>query len=115
MVERIIYIEKELKAIWKEYEPEYIVIEEMAVFRNAKSMRALIGLLYHLVIEFTKYEALVILVKPSEWRKGKIKGKCRADLKKESIEYVANKYKMSVNDDISDAILIAEYDVGIIN
>ena len=112
-IQRIIYIERELKAIWKQYEPEYIIIEELVTFRNSNTTRMLIGLIQHLMIEFTKYDALVILVRPTEWRKNKIKGKHREDLKKESIEYVKNKYGIDVNDDVSDAIIIAEYDAGV--
>ena len=110
MLKRIIYIEKEIKAIYAEYEPEYICIEEMVAFRNANSMRALIGLLYHLVIEFEKREALVVLVRPSEWRKGKVKGRVRSEYKANCIEYVKNKYGIEVEEDVADAICIAEYD-----
>ena len=112
--QRIIYIEKELKDIWKEYEPEYIVIEELVTFRNSNTTRMLIGLIQHLVIEFTKYDALVVLVRPTEWRKNKIKGKCREDLKEASKQYVREKYGIEVNDDIADSVIIAEYEMEVI-
>ena len=113
-IERIIYIEKELKAVWKQYEPEYILIEELVTFRNSNVSRILIGLIQHLVIEFTKYNALIVLVRPTEWRKGKLKSKYREDLKLESKEYVKNKYEIEVNDDESDAVLISEFKVEVL-
>lgn len=51
-------------------------------------------------------------VKPSEWRSylglkqgGKVK---REELKRESIEYVRNKYNILVNDDVADSICIGD-------
>ncbi len=110
-IEKIIYITRELKSIQREHEPEYICIEETAVLRNAKTQRVLTALLYYIVIEFTKLNCLIITLRPSEWRKGKIKGKNRSDLKANCINYVKKKYNIVVNDDEADAIVIAEYDV----
>lgn len=113
-IERIIYIEKEINALYDKYKPDFICIEEMVSFRNANSMRVLIGLIYHLVIEYTKKEALVVLVRPSEARKGKISGRKREEIKKQSIDYVNKKYKLKINDDnISDAIILAEYGLSL--
>ena len=112
-IEKIIYIEKELKALWYKYKPEYIIIEEMNVCRNMQTMRKLIGLIEHLDIEFTKLEALVIRVTPSSWRKGKIKGKTRQELKEASRKYVKEKYGLDVSDDEADAIIISEYKVEV--
>ena len=109
-IHRIIYIDEEIKKIYNKYMPDFICIEEMVAFRNANAMRVLIGLIYHLVIEYSKNDALVILVRPTEARKGKIKAKRRNEIKKESVEYANMKYKINVKDDNeSDAILIAEY------
>ena len=58
-IERIICIEQEINALYDKYKPDFIVIEEMVAFRNANAMRVLIGLIYHLVIEYTKKEALL--------------------------------------------------------
>ena len=109
-IQRIIYIDNEIQKIYKKYKPNFIVIEEMVAFRNANAMRVLIGLIYHLVIEFTRKEALVVLARPSQVRKNKIKAKHRDEIKKQSIDYVNKKYKIKVLDDNeSDAILLAEY------
>ena len=112
---RIIYIEKELKALWHKYKPIYIIIEEMNVCRNMQTMRKLIGLIEHLDIEFTKLEALVIRITPSSWRKGKIKGKTRQELKEASRKYVKEKYGLDVSDDEADAIIISEYKIIVEN
>lgn len=109
-ISKIIEIEKELKDIIVKKEVEYIVIEDLAVTRNAGVTKMLAGLLYHLLIEFRKKEMLVITCRPSEWRSCcKIKGKERKELKENTINYVKNKYNIKVNDDEADSICIAEY------
>lgn len=113
-IERVIYIQEEINTLYDKYKPDFIVIEEMVAFRNANSMRILIALIYYLVIEFTKKEALVVLARPSEVRKGKISGRKREEIKKQSIDYVNKKYKLKLDDDnISDAILLAEYGLSL--
>lgn len=108
--QRIIYIENELKALWQKYKPIYIIIEEMNVCRNMQTMRKLIGLIEHLDIEFTKLEALVIRVTPSQYRKGKIIGRRREEIKQQVMNYVNKKYKLNIDDDnIADAILLSEF------
>lgn len=109
-IEKIIYIEKEIKEIISKKKVEYIVIEQLAVMRSANTTRVLAGLLYHLIIEFTKKDILTILVRPSEWRSHcGIKGKGREELKQNAINYIKSKYKIDVNDDEADSICIAEY------
>lgn len=109
-IERIIYIEKEINTLYDKYKPDFICIEEMVSFRNANSMRVLIGLIYHLVIEYTKKEALVVLVRPSEWRKkAGIKGRVRSEYKENAILYIKEKYNKIVSDDEADSICIAEF------
>lgn len=108
-IDRIIYIEKEVKEIIFKKEIEYVVIEELAIMRNGLTAKILAGLLYHLIIEFRKRELLTVLVRPSEARKGRITGKNRQELKKNAITYVKAKYKKDVNDDEADSIILAEY------
>ena len=109
-IDRIIYIEKEVKEIIFKKEIEYVVIEELAIMRNGSTAKILAGLLYHLMIEFRKRELLTVLVRPSEARKGRITGKNRQELKQNAIYYVKSKYKIKdVNDDIADSIILAEY------
>lgn len=108
-IQKIIYITRVLKDIFREYEPEYINIEEVVVIRNAQTQRMLTALLYYIVIEFTKENVIINTVRPTEWRKGKIKGKCRAELKANCMKYVESKYNTIATEDEADAIVIAEY------
>ena len=109
-IERIIYIEKEINSLYDKYKPDFICIEEMVSFRNANSMRVLIALIYHLVIEYTKKEALVVLVRPSEWRKQSgVKGRVRSEYKENAILHIKEKYNKIVSNDEADAICIAEF------
>ena len=113
-IERIICIEKEIKRLYDEFKPDFIVIEEMVAFRNANSMRILIGLIYHMIIEFEKKEALVVPVRPSEWRKVcGIKGKNRGELKENAIKYIYEKYNKKVEEDEAEAVCIAEYGLSL--
>ena len=113
-IERIICIEKEIKRLYDEFKPGFIVIEEMVAFRNANSMRILIGLIYPMIIEFVKKEALVVPVRPSEWRKVcGIKGKNRGELKENAIKYIYEKYNKKVEEDEAEAVCIAEYGLSL--
>lgn len=109
VIDRIIYIEKEIKSIIKAKSVEYVCIEDLVSFRNAYATKGLAGLLMHIQIELRKRNMLVITVRPSEWRKGIVKGRIRQELKSSAIEYIKNKYDLEVNDDEADAICIAEY------
>ena len=109
-IDRIIYISRELKRILQDFKPELIVIEEMNVTRNMKTIRALAGLLTEIEVMLRNRNALYIKMTPSEWRK-KVGIQCkntRELLKQASIEYVREKYKETVNEDEADAICIAE-------
>lgn len=86
----------------------------MVAFRNANTMRVLIGLIYHLVIEYTKKESLIVLVRPAQWRSVcKIKGRTRSEYKNNAIIYIKEKFGLDVTDDEADAIGIAEYGLSL--
>jgi crossover junction endodeoxyribonuclease RuvC len=109
-IDRVIHISKELRRILQDFKPELIVIEEMNVTRNMKTIRALAGLLTEIEVMLRNRQALYVKMTPSEWRK-KVGIKCKNDrgmLKKASIEYVLEKYNEKVTDDEADAICIAE-------
>ena len=108
-IDRIIYIEKEIKELIIAKEVEYVCIEELSSIRGASTTKVLATLQGHLEVELRKKDMLVIKCRPSEWRKGKVKGRTRRELKSSAIEYIKNKYDLVVNDDEADAICIAEY------
>lgn len=110
LLDKIIYIEEHIKQIIKAKEVEFIVIEDLAVTKNASTTKVLAGLLYYLLVEFRKRELLVVQAKPTQWRSVcGIKGKCRKELKENAIQYVKSVYNIETNDDEADAICIAEY------
>lgn len=114
LLDRIIYIEKEIKEIITKKQIEFIVIEELAMTRNAKVVKALSGLLYHLLAEFRKQEYLVVNVRPSEWRTiYNFKGTKREMQKANAVDYMKENYNLVVNDDEAEAILIAIYGQGL--
>lgn len=108
-IDRIIYIEKEIKELIIAKEVEYVCIEELSSMRGASTTKVLATLQGHLEVELRKKEMLVTKCRPSEWRKCKVKGRTRQELKSSAIEYIKNKYNLEVNDDEADAICIAEY------
>lgn len=109
LLDRIIYMERAIKELIKQKEVQVIIIEELAMTRNAKVVKALGGLLVHLLVEFRKQELLTAVVRPTEWRKGKIKGKGRQELKESAKEYIKAHYGLVASDDECEAIIIAEY------
>ena len=109
VIDRIIYIEKEIKELIIAKEVEYVCIEDLVSFRNAYATKGLAGLLMHIQIELRKKDMLVITVRPTEWLKGIVKGKTRAEQKASGKEYVLEKYGLNVGDDEADAILVARY------
>lgn len=114
-IDRIIYISRELRRILQDFKPELIVIEEMNVTRNMKTIRALSGLLTEIEVMLRNRQALYVKMTPSEWRK-KVGIKCKNDremLKKASVDYVFEKYNKNVSDDEADAICIAEAGSGV--
>lgn len=109
-IDRIIYIERELRRILQDFKPELIVIEEMNVTRNMRTVRELAKLLGVIEVMLRNRQALYVKMTPSEWRKS-VGIRCKNNrelLKKASIEYVREKYNENVSDDEADAICIAE-------
>lgn len=109
-IDRIINISNELKEVLRNFRPEFVVIEEMNVTRNMKTIRALSGLLTEIEVMLRNRQALYVKMTPSEWRK-KVGIKCKNDretLKKASVDYAFEKYNENVSDDEADAICIAE-------
>ena len=108
-IDRIIFIEKEIKELIKAKSIEYVCIEELSSMRSASTTKKLAALQGHIEIQLRKKDMLVVTARPSEWRKNKIKGRKREELKNNAIKYVKDKYDLIVNDDEADAICIAEF------
>lgn len=113
VIDRIINIVDELKSIIKAKSVEYVAIEELSTMRNASTTKVLAYLQGYIEIEMRKKEMLLVKVRPSEWRKDKVKAKHRSEYKQEAINYIKSKYNLDVIDDEADAIMIAEYASGL--
>lgn len=116
LIKRINKIMDKLKALLNKHsDVNKIVMEEVipTTGKNIKTWKALIYLQAELVIflhnEFPQVQ--IELIYPNSWR-SKIgiqtgRGITREKLKEEDINFVKQKYNISVNDDTADAICIA--------
>ena len=111
VIERIDMIITEINKLIDKYAPNKIVAENVMITMSAPTAKALLGL--ELLIELNAFQKNIpcFLIRPSSWRKilglsnsPKLK---RADKKKETMEYIKNKYGIEEKiDDICDAIAI---------
>jgi Holliday junction resolvasome RuvABC endonuclease subunit len=109
-IERIIEISQELCKIYREYEPVEVYIEDLSVTRNMKTLKSLSGLLYVILTSLYKQDAVITLLKPTQWRKGKVEGRTREQLKQSAIQYIKEKYGLYAEEDTAEAIIIAEWE-----
>lgn len=109
-IERIIEISQELCKIYRQYEPVEVYIEDLSVTRNMKTLKSLSGLLYVILTSLYKQEAVITLLKPTQWRKGKVEGRTREQLKQSAIQYIKRKYGLYAEEDTAEAIIIAEWE-----
>lgn len=103
------------KGIWTlldMYRPNIIYIEETYMANNAKTMRILTRLQGVVYAWAMNHDCEFNTITPVSWRKqlsfsqgSKVK---RTELKKQSVEYIKNKYDINVTDDEADAICIAD-------
>ena len=117
LISRISKIIKELKTVLEKHNIDMIVLEEVRpennnnIHRqNVKTHRALMWM--QAAIAFLAYDInksiKIDYIYPSEWRKRcgihTGRGIKREVLKQKDIEFVKEKYRLDVNDDIADAI-----------
>ena len=90
--------------------PDMIWIEEAVVNRNQQTQRFLVRLQGAIQGWCIRNNCDFNTIRPTQWRKYcpcEFKGK-RDELKKQSIQYVKEKYDIECNDDIADSICIGE-------
>lgn len=98
----------------KQYNIEFILLEDIQLQQNAETHKILgevLGVLEELAVELvgTNYE----IVPSSRWKsKLDIKGKKRAEQKRNAQKYVLDNYNKKVTQDESDAICIGAYYVN---
>lgn len=99
-----------LDKVIKEKDPDAVFVEGQWSGPNHQTpikLAFVVGAIKHICIELkTGCNAEL----PSQWRKDiGIKGKNRKEDKEKAIEYVKNKYGITVNDDVAEGICIGEY------
>ena len=107
-IDRIIYTIKRCLNLVRTNEVAFVFIEGVQVQRNPRVYEILAKLAGALEVMLYESGYLVNVVKASEWRKRVgIKGRKRAEVKKEAIELVKELYGLDVSEDESEAILFA--------
>ena len=110
--ERVRAMGVELCNTIEKYNPEVVVIEEVAQQSNAMTLK-LLARIQGVIIGFcAAHDIDTYIVEPSKWRSTlhfkQGSGVKRAELKAQSIEYVKDKYKLDVSEDECEAICIGE-------
>ena len=107
-IDRIIYTIKRCLHLVRTNEIAFVFIEGVQIQRNPKVYEILAKLAGALEVMLYESGYLVNVVKASEWRKRVgIKGRKRADVKKEAIELVKELYDLEVSEDEAEAVLFA--------
>ena len=107
-IDRITYTIKRCLNLVRTNEVAFVFIEGVQNQRNPKVFEVLAKLAGALEVMLHESGYLVNVVKASEWRKRVgIKGRKRADVKKEAIDMVKELYDLDVSEDEAEAILFA--------
>lgn len=107
-IDRIIYTIKRCLHLVRTNEIAFVFIEGIQIQKNPVVYEVLAKLAGSLEVMLYESGYLVNVVKASEWRKRVgIKGRKRADVKKEAIELVKELYDLEVSDDEAEAVLFA--------
>lgn len=107
-IDRITYTIKRCLNLVRTNEVAFVFIEGVQVQRNPRVYEVLAKLAGSLEVMLYESGYLVNVVKASEWRKRVgIKGRKRAEVKKEAIELVKELYDLEVSEDEAEAVLFA--------
>ena len=107
-IDRITYTIKRCLNLVRTNEIAFVFIEGVQVQKNPRVYEILAKLAGSLEVMLYESGYLVNVVKASEWRKKVgIKGRKRADVKKEAIEMVKEIYDLEATEDECEAILMA--------
>lgn len=95
--------------IIKEWEPDYMIFEDIQYQNNYQTYKKLAMLLGLLIVAAQNAGVKWEVVPPVTWRSHfGISGK-RETVKKQAISKIATMYQLDVTDDIAEAILIGQY------
>jgi Holliday junction resolvasome RuvABC endonuclease subunit len=109
--DRIREMIKQIYKVIEDEKPDIVITEMTVVTRNAQAQRNLTMILGAIYGKCIEKDIWYCSLRPTEWRSfidtdKKPKGRKREDYKEWSISIVKEKYDITVNDDISDAILL---------
>jgi len=109
--DRIREMIKQIYKVIEDEKPDIVITEMTVVTRNAQAQRNLTMILGAIYGKCIEKDIWYCSLRPTEWRSfidtdQKPKGRKREDYKEWSISIVKEKYDITVNDDISDAILL---------
>lgn len=109
-ISRIIVTDTKIKELIRLWKPEIVLVEDLAVTRNAMIVKKLAGLQIMIEVACKRSQIICVPVRPTQWRSViGIKGRNRKEQKANAIQYVKEKYKEVVTEDEADAICIGEY------
>lgn len=108
---RLINFKEKINELIQQYEIEEIAYEDITLQHGAvmvyKTLAFVIGILNELIAEKNLKQQCIL---PPSWRHTcGIKGRVRKDQKKNTIDYVNNKYNIKATEDECDAICIGEH------
>ena len=99
--------------------PDYVVFEDIALQSNPSTL-ILLARLQGAIIGYCQVHKIpYTILKPSNWRKvlgfEQGKGIKRPQLKKQAVQYVKDKYKLILSEDVCEAICIGDAYIKICN
>lgn len=108
--EKIKNVKMFLIKLIKEYNIEFVILEDVQKQINIKTFKYLAGLLFVLRDYLYENNISYTVKSPSEWRKyiPQIKGRKREEVKASAIKYVTDKYGFIPQEDEAESICIGE-------
>lgn len=114
MGRRLTQIRAQIQTLIEQYKPDYVIFEDIQqqynVSNNIQTFKVLAEV-YGVISELlSSLNIPYSTVLASSWKSTlKIKGKTRAEQKKNAMSYIKEKYNIEVTQDMADAICIGEY------
>lgn len=108
--EKISNVKNWINQIIEEKKPEVFALEDVQQQINADTYKKLAKLLGVIENNFYEKDYLYLTIPPTQWKSYiKIKGRKRAEQKKNTIAFIKDKFGIDVIEDEADAIGIALY------
>lgn len=106
---RLVQFRQEIQNLINKYQPDIVIYEDIQEQNNIQTFKVLAeiyGILTELLMELQLPHQSILA---SSWKSALgIKGKARAEQKRNAANYVINKYNIKVSQDTADAICIGD-------